>query len=150
LQAPQNNALPPQLLALVLVRVQQAERLSTMASVCSTWHTASVIATHSISLHSRKNWADRDGLVQDKLTGLSGWLQAHAAAAAVDSLAVTADYYTGDPLPTLQLPVQQLASLRSLDLVHLAVTAQGAPSTKASTLPSELSAITRLRCCTAV
>ena len=39
--------------------------------------------------------------------------------------AVTANYYTGDPLPDLQLPLQQLASLRSLAVVHLTVTARG-------------------------
>jgi hypothetical protein len=123
--------LPPELLALVLARLDLSERLGTMARVCSLWHTAAVLATNSISIHGRH--PDRDGVGLYQLAALSSWLHAHAAAAALDTLAVTGVDYASrlitrfwekdTPInpPTFQLPVQQLASLRSLDLERITV-----------------------------
>jgi hypothetical protein len=139
MQAPEKTCqLPPQLLALVVARLDPAERLGSMARVSSAWRAAAVMATNSISAHGRKilhwGWA---GISLEKATALADWLQAHAAAAALDSLAVT-----GHSHLTLQLPVQQLATLRSLDLDRLTLAVQGPTATA---LPPELSAITHLR-----
>jgi hypothetical protein len=97
-------------LGLVLAHLEPAERLGTMARVCSTWRAAAVMATNSISARGRKLWQSWYGISRDKVTALSDWLQAHAAAAALDSLAVQGD---GDSFsigfkgyPVLQLPVQ--------------------------------------------
>lgn len=145
LQAALNSCgLPPQLLALVLARLDPAERLGRMATVCSAWRTAAVLATTSISTV----WGPyQDGSDQGQLTALSSWLQAHAAAAAVDSLTVKG-YTYADP-PTLKLAVQQLASLRSLDLTRVTVKVSRDMSVHdvaaATDLPPELCAITRLR-----
>jgi hypothetical protein len=108
------------------------------------------MATNSISARGRKLWQSWYGISWDRVTALSDWLQAHAAAAALDSLAVQGD---GDSFskgfPILQLPVQQLASLRSLDLQHVTVTVQlqaGADTqTTPPNLPPELLGITSLR-----
>jgi hypothetical protein len=83
------------------------------------------------------------GLTQDKATALSCWLQAHAAAAALDSLTVKGERQEY----LLQLPVQQLASLRSLDLERITVAMQGAAEaqTTPADLPPELSGLTSLR-----
>jgi hypothetical protein len=83
------------------------------------------------------------GISEDKVTALSGWLQAHAVAAALDSLAVAGDRRE----VLLQLPVQQLASLRSLNLERITVAVQGgfAAQTAPADLPPELSGITSLR-----
>jgi hypothetical protein len=145
LQAALNSCgLPPQLLALVLARLDPAERLGSMARVCSAWRTAAVLATTSISTV----WGPyQDGSDQGQLTALSSWLQAHAATAAVDSLTVKGLKYYDQP--TLQLPVQQLASLRSLDLIRVTVKVPRDMSVHnvaaVTDLPPELSAITRLR-----
>ena len=136
--------LPPQLLALVLARLEPAERLGTMARVCSTWHAAAVIATNSITASGPMWRVLRSGINQVQASALSGWLQAHAAAAALDSLAVQGDRWN---FAILQLPVQQLASLRSLDLERITVAVQGREDAQAAfpDLPPELSGITRLR-----
>ena len=148
--------LPPELLALVLARLDPAERLGSMARVCSAWRTAAVIASNSISARGRVCWGragpEPSGFTQDKATALSGWLQAHAAAAALDSLEVTVSHTHSHrcpqrDFPTIQLPVQQLASLRSLDLERIKVDIQGAADTQAApaVLPPELSGLTSLR-----
>jgi hypothetical protein len=144
-------------LALVLARLEPAERLGTMARVCSAWRTAAVIATNSISVRGQVCWGragpEPSGFTQDKATALSCWLQAHAAAAALDSLAVKlSDTYSHRSpqrldFPVIQLPVQQLASLRSLDLEHIKVDIQGGAEAQAAPaeLPPELSGLTSLR-----
>ena len=132
-------ALPPQLLALVLARLDPAERLGSMARVCSAWRTAAVMATNNISVRVRAGLT-QSGISQDKATALSDWLQAHAAAAALDSLAVEGDAvaFSAKQL-SLQLPVQQLQSLRSLDLRYIRVNVQHGASTQAALQTCHLS-----------
>jgi hypothetical protein len=119
----------------VLARLDLSERLGTAATVCSVWHTAAILATNSISIHGVKPpWTNPRGLGPYELAGLSSWLHTHAAAAALDTLAVTGVDYasrwntlfpeedTQQNPATFQLPVQQLASLGSLNLERVAVT----------------------------
>ena len=83
-----------------------------------------------------------------KCSGLSAWLLKHGRAAAVESLHVQGHvlHSIGGSGPQLQLPVQQLAALNSLQLDVPVVFHQGTGSQQASTaaLPQELSALTRL------
>jgi hypothetical protein len=135
------SRLLPQLLALVLARLDPAERLGTMARVCSAWRAAAVMATNSISAVGRR----RGGLGQDSINALSDWLQVYAAAAGVDSLTVKRDPCNKNE--PLTLPVQQLATLRSLDLDSLTVTVKGQADTQAAAtgVPLEFLGITHLR-----
>jgi hypothetical protein len=125
-------------LALVLARLDPAERLGSMARVCSAWQAAAVMATNCIRAVGRQDsW-----LGSDSTKALSGWLQVNAATACLDSLTVRCGGRYTEPLT---LPVQQLASLRSLDLENLTVTVQGQADTQAADVPPEVSAITHLR-----
>jgi hypothetical protein len=105
------------------------------------------MATNSISARGPADCCKRSGLSQDKATALSDWLQAHAAAAALDSLAAAGDVnvFWREKL-ILQLPVQQMQSLRSLDLRCITVAVQGGANTQTAVpdLPPELLGITRL------
>jgi hypothetical protein len=102
-------------LARILRCLPTKERLQSCALVCHTWHTAAIAATNSIIVD--------DGCPQGKLTALSGWLQAYAGPAAAAAVSSILLFGSSSEQAVFTLPSQQLATLRSLKLCYMDVTA---------------------------
>ena len=134
--------LPIPVLAKVLQHVSNLERLEVCALANSAWHAASVLATSSVELRHPSNCAS-----------FTQWLKAHAEEAALESITASSYYYL--QWRYLQLPVQQLGSLRKLSCRQLAFgpgplgPSGNAESSYTALLPSELSGLTyvSMDCC---
>jgi hypothetical protein len=100
------SRLPPQLLALVLTHIPLAERLRSMARVCSAWRAAAVMATNSIST-ARLPSRQYDSFKFPSVKGLSDWLQAYAAAAAgLVSLIIIIQLHLASQVPCAKATIQ--------------------------------------------
>lgn len=124
--------LPPQLLACVLQCIPRGSRLRQCALVDRNWNTAAAIATRKVG---SRNWR----------TSLSSWLQSHAAEAAIESISVHIEDW---PHAHLLLPLQQLDTLRELNLDRAWVSIADGPSAaqhcESAVLPEQLSQLTSL------
>lgn len=129
----------------MLQHVNTAERLRGCAVVSTSWHSAAIAATNSVTARSNRGY----GLSKEQCTALSSWLRAHAGTGVlVDSITV---HGRSLHVSQLQLPVQQLGTLRKLDLKQ--ITLSGTPSgsqhcdmdSNSVELPPELSALTCLK-----
>lgn len=119
------DALSSELLASILERVEQQERLTSCALVCEAWAVAAAAGTRRISFYSFKE--------EGHVAGLNAWLRQHGSN--ISSLEVS-----GLPPASFYSSISSLAQLQDLSMEGLLADGDAAPL---FSLP-DLSSLTRL------